>query len=101
MDFTTVHILIDDGVKDTELLSYLFHLLEFPLDLLLVFTGSDELSSPDAQAYWLSELEFKVLPNAKSSAHYTTLSEYVVNPQYLTSPLGDNVLGDIITEVRY
>ena len=102
MDFTNVHTLIDFGVKDTELLSYLIHLLEFPLDILIVFTGFDESSSPDAQTYWVNELESIVLPNVKSSVlHYTTLKDYVINPNYLTSPLGDNVHGDIITEVRY
>ena len=100
MDFTNVHTLIEVGVKDTELLSYLLHLQEFPLDILIVFTGFNE-SSPDPQTYWVNELESNVLPNVKSSVHFTTLKEYAVNPNYLTSPLGDNVHDDIITEVRY
>ena len=100
MDFTNVHTLIDVGEKDTcgELLSYLLHLQEFPLDILIVFTGFNESSSPDPQEYWVNELESNVL---NSSVPYTTWKEYAVNPNYLTSPLGDNVHGDIINEVRY
>ena len=103
MDFTNVHTLIDVGEKDTcgELLSYLLHLQEFPLDILIVFTGSDESLTPDAQAYWVNELESNILQNVNSSVHYTTWKEYVVNTNYLTCLLGDNVLGDIINEIRY
>ena len=101
MDFTNVHTLIEVGEKDTELLSYLLHLQEFPLDILIVFTGFNELSSPDPQEYWVNELESNILQNVNSSVHYTTWKEYVVNTNYLTSLLGDNVLGDIINEIRY
>ena len=101
MDFTNVHTLIEVGEKDTELLSYLLHLQEYPLDILIVFTGSDESSSPDPQEYWVNELESNILQNVNSSVHYTTWKEYVVNTNYLISLLGDNVLGDIINEIRY
>ena len=84
MSSTTVHILTDVGVKDTDdelLMSYLMTLKDIPLDLLFVFTGSDGLSAPDALAYWVREFESNVLQkmNAKSSVHYTTLTEYAVN----------------------
>ena len=84
MSSTTVHILTDVGVKDTDdelLMNYLMTLKEIPLDLLFVFTGSDGLSAPDALAYWVREFESNVLPkmNAKSSVHYTTLTEYAAN----------------------
>ena len=101
MDFTNIHTLIDVGEKDTELLSYLLHLQEFPLDILIVFTGFNESSTSDPQEYWVNELESNVLQNVNSSVHYTTWKEYVVNTNYLTSALGNNVLGDIINEVRY
>ena len=84
MSSTTVHILTDVGVKDTDdelLMSYLMTLKDIPFDLLFVFTGSDGLSAPDALAYWVREFESNVLQkmNAKSSVHYTTLTEYAAN----------------------
>ena len=101
MDFTNVHTLVEVGEKDTELMSYLLHLQEYPLDILIVFTGFNESLTPDAQAYWVNELESNVLQNVNSSVHYITWKEYVVNTNYLISLLGDNVLGDIINEIRY
>ena len=104
MSFTNIHTLIDVGVKVTDdepLLCYILSLFEFPINILLVFTCSDKLSSPDAQEYWVSEFESKFIPEMKAIVRYTTFSEYKFNVDNLPSPLGEYVQGNIINEVRY
>lgn len=80
-----IHIFTDVGVKDTDdelLLKYLAN-NKTPLDLLVVFTGSDGISAGDALAYWVRTFEANVLQKLTpgTSISYTTLSDYKCHEQ--------------------
>ena len=75
-----IHIFTDVGVKDTDdelLLKYLAN-NKIPMNLLVVFTGSDGISPGDALAYWIRTFESEVLQELTPGTNisYTTLSEY-------------------------
>ncbi len=75
-----VHVLTDVGVKDIDdelLLKYLAQ-NRYPLNLLIVFTGSDGISAGDALSHWIRTYEKTVLEDLTegTTLSYTTLDEY-------------------------
>ena len=75
-----VHIFTDVGVKDTDdelLLKFLAN-NKIPMNLLVVFTGSDGISAGDALAYWIRTFESNVLKmlTIGTKISYTTLADY-------------------------
>ena len=85
MPTPSIHIFTDVGVKDIDdelLLKYLAN-NKIPLNLLVVFTGSDGISAGNALAHWIRTFESDVLQNLTSgtSISYTTLSEYKCSEQ--------------------
>lgn len=80
MSAPIIHIFTDVGVKDTDdelLLKYLAN-NKIPMNLLVVFTGSEGISPGDALAYWIRTFESEVLQKLtpETTISYTTLSNY-------------------------
>lgn len=85
MSIPSIHIFTDVGVKDIDdelLLKYLAN-NKIPLNLLVVFTGSDGISAGNALAHWIRTFESDILQKLTSgtSISYTTLSEYKCSEQ--------------------
>ena len=81
----SVNVFADVGVKDTDdelLIKYFSSLKNHPLNLTIVFMGSDGLTPSQALVYWVREFDTNVLShkNPLTSITYVTISEYRENP---------------------